>query len=105
MGNTLPAKRTIGCVNGLIACHIHRSAGTRILNIPHMHILYLVTDLYTAHTFDTFSRITYQREGRIPRHLGHLLLKRNLQNPQIIGYLLQIAIAASDAGGTMAVVL
>ena len=105
MGDTLSAERTVGSVYLFIAGHVYRSAGARILYVPHMHILYLVADLYTAHTFDTFSGITDQGEGRIPGNLSHFLFKRNFQNSQIIGNLLQITVAASHTGSAMAVML
>ena len=88
MGNTLSTQCTVGAIDGLIIRHIYCGTGPGVLYIPDMHGLDFIADLYTAHTFNTFSGIPDQRERMIPGCLGNFLGKRYFQNSQIVGNLL-----------------
>ena len=65
----------------------------------------LVTDLDTAHTFNTFRGISDQREILIPRLSFNLCLIWDLQNIQIVGDLLKGTISTPVTGNTLAVML
>ncbi len=63
------ALSTKGAIHIFDILHIYRAyTGTFacIDNVPHAHGLDLVADLHTAHTFDTFRRITDDREKNDP---------------------------------------
>ena len=74
-------------------------------NVPHAHGLNLVADLHTAHTFDTFCRITDDRERMIPWLVLDLDLVWDFNNIQLSGKSLQITIIASYTGGTAKIML
>ena len=69
------------------------------------HILNLVTNLNTAHAFDTFGRIANQRKVLIPWLSLDLGFIRIIKYVQVVGNLLQAAVAASWAGHAFTVML
>lgn len=76
--------------------------------IPDIQCLHLITDLDTAHTFDTFVEIAIQGERLCPctaASFGQLCLIRQFQNAQIVGNILQLTVAAAHAGRAFAVML
>ena len=73
--------------------------------MPYIQALNLVTDLNTAHTFDTFCRVADQWEIFIPWLTFQTLTKWNLKDVKIVGNFLERAITASDTGCTFAVML
>ncbi len=105
MGNTLSAEGTVGFFDRLMTCYIHRRTRTGSFKIPDIQALHLIADLNTAHTFDTFCRIADKREMLVPWLVFQFLLKRDLQDIQIIGDLLETAVTASHTGYAQAVML
>ena len=70
-----------------------------------MQILYLVANLHAAHALDAFFGVANQRKILIPRSIHYIALKGYIENAQIIGQLLQAAVAAANAGCAQAIVL
>ena len=105
MGDALTADAAVRFLNGTVAGHIHRGPGAGVLHIPDMQRLHLIADLHAAHALDAFPKIPDQREFPVPGHFHDFLFVGNIQNAQIVGELLQVAVAAAHAGGAVAVVL
>ena len=105
MSYTLSAKCTVDLIYLFIFLNAHCGSGTGTDHIPDIQTLHLVTDLYTAHTFDTFSGIPDQWEVVIPVIFFITLLKRKVNDIQVICQLLQGTVAASDTDRTFAVML
>ncbi len=107
VGDALAAEHAVGFLDAAIAAHIHPGAAAGAGQIPHFH-LDLVTDLDAAHTFDTFVGIPVKREVPRPErpHPGDQVPRVGVvQNAQVVGHGLQVAVAAALAGGAVAVVL
>ena len=105
MSYTLSAKCTVDLIYLFIFLNAHCGSGTGTNHIPDIQALYLITDLYAAHTFDTFSRIPDQREIVIPVIFFITLLKRKVNDVQVICQFLERTVTASDTDRTFAVML
>ena len=105
MGDALTAQAAVGVFNAHVASHIHSGTGAGILHIPNMQILHLIANLYAAHALDAFFGVANRGEVLIPGSIHDFALKGNIENAQIIGQLLQTAVAAAYAGGTQAIML
>ena len=105
MGDALTAQAAVGVFDAHVAGHIHSGTGAGVLDVPNMQILYLVADLDATHAFNAFFRVANQGEVLIPGSIHDFALKGNIENAQIIGQLLQTAVAAAYAGGTQAIML
>ena len=105
MCDTLPAERTGDFVDLFISVYIDRCSWTCTCNIPNVQSLDLVTNLDTAHTFDTFAWITDEWECLVPRSFFKTFFERKIDQVQVICNLLKCTVPASDTGCTFAVML
>ena len=105
MGDALTAQAAVGVFDAHVAGHIHSGTGAGVLDVPNMQILYLVADLNATHAFNAFFGVTNQGEVLIPGSIHDFALKGNIENAQIIGQLLQTAVATAHTGGTQAIML
>ena len=85
--------------------NVNSSSGTGIGNIPNVQALNLFADLDAAHTFNALGIIPDHGEIPFPGHMCQNLLIRLAGNSKVIGNSLKGAVAASDTGRTMAVML
>ena len=108
VSDALPAERAVGILDDPVVRHIDGRAAARARNVPDVHGLDLVADLDAAHAFDAFLVIPVERECRREspaQPFGQLHFKGGADDAQIVGNLLELAVAAADTVGTVAVVL
>ena len=84
---------------------VHGGAGTCLSNIPYVQRLYFVTDLDTAHTFDTFICFPNQRKSIRPVLHRNLFFIVNLKESKIIGNGLETTVTGTRTYGALTVVL
>lgn len=105
MRNALSAERAVRLLYHASSGYVHRRARTRIGHVPNVHILNFVAYLYAAHTFDTLVRVADQGEVFRPCRFDEIFLKALVDDVEVVGKVLQRAVAAPDAGGAVRVVL
>ena len=105
VGDALSAQGAGSILDIHVPRHIDCGPRAGSLHIPDRQLLHLVADLDTAHAFDTLCRIADQREVHVPLSPVYLLPVGKIDNIQIIGHLLQAAVAAAGTGDALAVVL
>ena len=105
VGQTLSAVCAVSPVKRRILRYAYGGPVSAAGQVPYMHVLYLVAHLYASHALDALRSVPDQRAATVPAlFLGDVLV-RYLQYTQVVGQLLQVAVAAPVADGTFAVVV
>lgn len=105
VGDALAAEHAGGVFQIAVVADIHGGAGAGARHVPDVHALDLVADLDAAHALDAFAGLP--DDGNAQVHIGALWLHRIglVVDIQVIGKLLQLAVAAADADRAIGVVL
>ena len=105
VGQTLAADGAVGLGDLQVMGHAHSGPGACFYDIPDVQILYLITDLYAAHAFDTAAGVADQRKLYGPLPFWNVFFILGGIDAQVVGDPLQGAVSAPDAAGTGAVML
>ena len=108
VGDALAAQSAVALFDAAHAADVDAGAAAGAGKIPHMHALDLIAHLDAAHALDALVGVAVQREifGPQGARAGHKVGGVGvLQNAQVVGDVLQVAVAAARAGGAVAVVL
>jgi hypothetical protein len=104
MRYALAAQRALAFLNAHVPAHVHVYMRTKVYEIPYIQALNIVTNLYAAHTLDTFAHVPVKREGLVPLVPDRLVLVNAFMESKVVRQILQAAIAAADAHHALAVV-
>ena len=108
MGDALAAEHAVAFLDASVVAYINPGAAAGAGQVPNVHVLHLVTNLDAAHALDALVGIAVEREVPRPKrpHPGDQVARvRGIQNSQVVGNVLQVAVAAALAGSAVAVVL
>ena len=105
VSDALAAQRAVGFGDVLVVGDAHRGPGTGLGHVPDVQALHLVADLDAAHALDALGGIADQREAGRPGVGGQIFGIFGGDDAQIVGDLLQRAVAAAHARCAQAVVL
>ena len=105
VGDALAAEGAVRGLQGAVAGDVHRGPGAGARQVPDPHGLDLLADLDAAHTLDALAGLPDQRRGGVRIAPGHMDMVGHLVDIQVVGQLLQRAVAAADTGGAIAGVL
>ena len=95
VGDALSAQAAFGFFDVTVLGDVDRRAGSGLLHIPHLQILYLIADLDAAHALDAFVAFPDQREVFVPWNIGYLFLVWQRGDAQVVADLLQLTVAAA----------
>ena len=108
MGDALAAQGTVRVLYDPVIGYVDGGTAAGSGHVPDAQGLDFVAHLDAAHALDALVVVVEEGEGGgpgLPQALGQLDLKGQLQNAQVVGNLLELAVAATHTGGALAVVL
>ena len=105
MGDALAAEHAGSVFQIAVIADIHGGAGAGAGHIPDVHPLDLVADLDAAHALDALAGLPDDGDAQVYAGTLRLHVVGLVMDVQVMGKLLQLAVAAADAGGTVGAVL
>ena len=105
MGDALTAQRAAGLFDGQSVAYAHVQACRAVLDVPHVAALHLVAHLHAAQAAHALRAIADEREALVPGREGRLLFVGHVEDVELLGEILQHAVAVAHAGRALHVML